>query len=160
MKRKVYIETSIPSFYHTTRTDPKIVGLREVTRRWWATERQWFDLSTSLPVFTELQGGNYPSREQAVQLLVGIPLLEVTPIIDDIVIVYAEHKLMPSNNLADAYHLALASYYGVDYLLTWNCLHLANVRKQEHIAKINERLRLRTPTLTTPENLFRESAEE
>ena len=160
MKRRVYIETSIPSFYHTTRTDPKIVGQRETTRRWWATERQWYELSTSLPVLTELQGGNYPSREQAIQLLVGIPLLEVIPIIDDIVMVYAQQKLMPSNNLADAYHLALASYYGVDYLLTWNCLHLANVRKQEHIAKINERLRLRTPTLTTPENLFRESVEE
>lgn len=39
MKRKVYIETSIPSFYHTTHTEPKLVGQRETTRRWWATER-------------------------------------------------------------------------------------------------------------------------
>ncbi|HVX84984.1 MAG TPA: hypothetical protein VH253_09220 [Phycisphaerae bacterium] len=160
MKRKVYIETSIPSFYHTNRTDPKIVAQRETTRRWWATERQWFDLTTLQPVLTELEDGDYPFRDDAIRLLDGIAFLRVVPVIDDIVAVYADHKLMPSNNLADAYHLALASYYQVDYLLTWNCRHLANVRKQEHIAKINEKLKLTVPTITTPENLFGEAAEE
>jgi len=80
-------------------------------------------------------------------------LLEVTPIIDDIVIVYAEHKLMPPIILL-MLPSALASYYGVDYLLTWNCLHLAKRSQAGTYRKINERLRLRTPTLTTPENLF------
>lgn len=160
MKRKVYLETSIPSFYYEVRPEPEMVARREITRRWWATERQWFELYTSLPVLVELNGGNYPGRDDALKLLHNIPLFQVIPAIDEIVTVYAQHKLMPSNNLVDAYHLALASYYEVDYLLTWNCRHLANVRKQEHIAKINERLKLKTPTLTTPEALFGEMNQE
>ena len=160
MKRKVYIETSIPSFYYTTRTDPKSVGQRETTRRWWATERQWFELSTSEIALVELADGQYPSQTDALAFMQGIPLLGAVPGILDIVRAYARHKLMPANNLSDAYHLAFASYYEVDYLLTWNCRHLANVNKQRHIESINDSLHLKVPILTTPEFLFSENAQE
>jgi predicted nucleic acid-binding protein len=67
---------------------------------------------------------------------------------------------MPRSDPGDAYHLAMASYYQVDFLLTWNCRHLANVNKQEHIKKVNEELGLKVPILTTPEMLFSEYAED
>lgn len=99
-------------------------------------------------------------KEEALQLVQAIPLLQIVPNIDAIVSVYAQRKLMPATNLADAYHLALASHYEVDYLLTWNCRHLANVRKQDHIAEVNRELGLMVPKLTTPEALFTESTED
>ena len=160
MKRKIYIETSIPSFYHTTRSEPKLVGQRETTRRWWATERQWFDLCTSEIALRELADGEYPSQKDAIALMLGIPVLAAAPGVVEIVEAYARHKLMPTNNLSDAFHLAFASYYEVDYLLTWNCRHLANVNKQKHIEAINEALHLKVPILTTPEFLFSENAPE
>jgi predicted nucleic acid-binding protein len=159
MKRKVYIETSIPSFYYEVRTEPEMVARREITRRWWATERRYFDLFTSATVMAELLGGDFPGRENAIKMMEQIPLLQVTPDIDNIVSIYAKRTLMPSKNLGDAYHLALASYYEVDYLLTWNCRHLANVRKQEHVKKVNEELGMIVPKLITPEMLFSEFSE-
>jgi hypothetical protein len=110
MKRKIYIETSIPSFYHTTRTEPKLVGQRETTRRWWATERQWFDLCTSEIALRELADGEYPSQKDALALMQGIPVLAAVPGVVEIVEAYARHKLMPTNNLSDVFHLAFASY--------------------------------------------------
>jgi predicted nucleic acid-binding protein len=115
MKRKVYIETSIPSFYYEVRTEPEMIARREITRRWWATERGYFDLFTSPIALKELSDGNYPSQKDAIALMTTIPVLAAVSRIHEIVSAYARHKLMPANNLSDAYHLAFASYYEVDF---------------------------------------------
>ena len=71
-------------------------------------------------------------------------------------IYYVENKLMPKDIEGDAIHLAYASYYKIDYLLTWNCNHLANANKKKHIKIMNTRLELFTPEITTPLELFTE----
>ena len=63
---------------------------------------------------------------------------------------------MPKERLGDALHLALASYHKCDFLLTWNCRHIANANKFAHIRTINSRLGLFVPTLVTPMGLFEE----
>lgn len=87
----------------------------------------------------------------------GVSLLEYVPQdIDEIVEVYIKNFVMPNDSQGDAAHLAMASYHGVDYLLTWNCTHLANAFKFRHIDKVNLRLGLDTPLIVTPEQLFPE----
>jgi len=90
----------------------------------------------------------------------AIELLQAVPPIEQIVSIYVQHHLMPGKDLGDAYHLAIASYYEVDYLLTWNCRHLANVNKQEHIETVNKQIGLKVPRLITPDSLFSENAED
>jgi len=63
---------------------------------------------------------------------------------------------MPREQEGDAAHLAYASYHGIDYLLTWNCKHLANANKFEHIRMVNTKLGLLTPKIVTPMQLFEE----
>jgi len=84
----------------------------------------------------------------------GLPRLEINDAVEEIVEVYISNSLMPRDQLGDALHLAVASYYKIDFLLTWNCVHLANAHKQVHIRRINERLRLFTPELVTPLELI------
>ena len=79
--------------------------------------------------------------------------LEVVPAVEEIVAVYMRRKLMP---LGDAYHLAVASYYGMHFLLTWNCRHLANANKVRHLQIVNGELGLAAPIITTPDLLLRE----
>ena len=69
---------------------------------------------------------------------------------------YLLNHLMPEKYAGDALHLALASMYNIDYLLTWNCNHLANANKRRHIRTINAKLGLTTPEIVTPLELFRE----
>jgi hypothetical protein len=97
---------------------------------------------------------NYPSQEKALLLINDVGLLEIDDPITEIVEAYVQHKLMPQNPLGDALHLALASYYKCDFLLTWNCKHLANANKFDHIGRVNTLLGLYVPKLVTPLELL------
>ena len=105
MKEKVYLDSTIPSYYFDQRES--LTSFIEVTRKWW---------------------------------------LEMSGIYDIFI--------------SDSVHLAYASYYDIEYLLTWNCNHLANANKRKHIRIINGRLGLSTPEIITPLELFKEEDEK
>ncbi len=157
MKCTVYIETTIPSFYYEVRDDPEMIARRESTRRWWTNERQNYELVTSAYVIGELRRGEYPGRDDALSLIQHLPLLELTPAIEEIAKSYVDRHLMPTGEMGDAYHLAAASCHGCDFLLTWNCRHLANANKARHLAGVNIELGLPIPIITTPDLLLTET---
>lgn len=150
---RVYIETTIPSFYHSDRTSAAAIVRSEWTRRWWHGAARRFSLVTSKAVLDELSAGTYATQEAAISLVRDLPRLEVTPAIAEIVQAYGRHKLMP-DPAGDALHLALASFHRCDFLLTWNCQHLANANKFGHIRRVNGLLGLFVPALVTPIELL------
>jgi predicted nucleic acid-binding protein len=154
MKPKVYIETSVPSFYYETRTEPDMEARKQWTRQWWDNASQDYLLVTSIAVLDELDRGDYPNKDKAVELIGNLSLLPVEHAIAEIVEAYIQHKVMPSDPVGDALHLALASYHKCDFLLTWNCRHLANANKFGHIRRINAILGLYIPLLVTPLELI------
>ena len=133
-----------------------MVARRLCTRRWWADERADYELFTSAFVLGELQDGDYPNKTETLALVADIPLLEVVPDVEAIAGVYMTRKLMPQSDIGDAYHVAMASYYGVHFLLTWNCRHLANANKVRHLQVVNAELGLSVPIITTPDLLLTE----
>ena len=153
-KPLVYVETTIPSFYHTTRTGAASRARREWTRRWWALAHEQYTPVISAAVLDELAGGDYPGRNDALDLVRDLPLLEITSAVAEIIEAYAFHKLMPASPTGDALHLAVASYHRCDFLLTWNCRHLANANKFGHIRRVNTLLGLYVPSLVTPLELL------
>lgn len=113
-------------------------------------------MSTSEAVLNELEEGEYPTKKAAIGLLASLHRLALTDDIVQIVEVYIENHLMPRSRVGDALHLALASFHKCDFLLTWNCTHIANANKFQHIRVINSRLGLFVPTLITPMELYQE----
>ena len=154
MKPRVYVETTIPSFYHEARPEPDMVARRQWTRDWWEQTGGGYSLVTSVAVLDELDGGDFPNKEQALELMNELPLVPVEPAIVEIVQSYIRHQLMPRDPVGDALHLALASYHKCDFLLTWNCRHLANANKFGHIRRMNTMLGLYVPLLVTPLELL------
>lgn len=155
--RRAYVETTIPSFYCESRTAPEVVARRDWTRRWWSTAGARYELLTSVAVLEELAGG-LPERSAARLALVReLPLLAVSPAIAEIVQAYIRHRVMPADPTGDALHLALASYHKCDFLVTWNCLHLANANKFGQIRRVNTMLGLFVPALVTPLELLGEN---
>jgi predicted nucleic acid-binding protein len=151
---RVYVETTIPSFYHETRTTPEIVARREWTRRWWSNAGTRYDLVTSPAVLHELAEGPPERSADWLNLVAGLPVLTVDAAIAEIVEAYIQHKVMPADPAGDALHLALASYHKCDFLVTWNCEHLANANKFGHIRRVNTMLGLLVPALVTPLELL------
>lgn len=154
MKARVYIETTIPSFYHEARTEPEMVARRGWTRQWWDQCRSRYELLTSEAVIDELQKGAFPYQDAALALIEGLPLLEIEEAVADIVTAYISHHVMPAEPAGDALHLALASLHKCDFLLTWNCRHLANANKFPHIRRVNALLGIFVPSLVTPLELL------
>lgn len=151
-----YIETTIPSFYHEIRPQPDMISRRDWTRRWFDAAVKTDRIVTSAAVLSELENGNFPTREQALRLLDDLELLAIDDAISEIVEAYGKHKLMPKDPFGDALHLALASYHRCDFLVTWNCQHLANAKKFGHIRRVNGILGLFVPELVTPMELLGE----
>jgi hypothetical protein len=156
MKPTVYLETSIFSFYHDERNSTEVAAMRQWTRNWWDRKRHEYELVTSTAVLIELDRGNMPHRDRALAMAKALPAISVDDGVEEIVTVYIERKLMPADPVGDPLHLALACMHKCDYLLTWNCSHLANANKFGHIHRVNALLGLFTPILTTPLELLGE----
>ena len=155
----IYIETTIPSLYFDERTDAKTVARREWTRDWWDNYRRNYDLLTGAPVLEELSRGDHPRKNDKLRLLEDVKILRVTEVVAQAVEVYVRRHVMPRDPAGDAAHLALASVYKCDYLLTWNCAHLANANKLGHIRRVNALLGLPVPQLVTPLEMIGEDDE-
>lgn len=151
---RIYIETTIPSFYYEVRTDATMVARRQWTREWFDTSIQTDEIVTSAAVLEELERGAFPGRVEAILMIQEITPLQITADIRQIVREYIDRKLMPADPSGDALHLAVASFYGCDFLATWNCKHLANANKFGEIARINGILGLDVPTLVAPLELI------
>lgn len=159
MLLRVYVETTIPSFYHDARTAPAIVARREWTRKWWSDAGTRYELVTSPAVLRELENGPTDRHAEWLSLIRDLPLLPIEPPIASIVQTYRLQKVMPHAPADDALHLALASYHKCDFLVTWNCQHLANANKFGHIRRVNTMLGLFVPALVTPLELLGEQDE-
>ena len=154
MKKTVYLDTTVPSYLFDDRESIKTYI--DVTQQWWQEESDNFEVWISDETIAELSSGDYPSKAEILQFVSQIPVLPPDENITGIARIYLANYLMPQVLKGDAIHLAYASFYKIDFLLTWNCNHLANANKRQHIRIINTRLNLFTPEIVTPLELFTE----
>ena len=127
---------------------------REWTREWWGLFTHTDTLVTSPTVLAELARTPGPKRSECLELMESLPVLEMTEEADELVRRYIEHRIMPDDTEGDAMHLALAMLHKCDILVSWNCRHIANANKADHIQHINRRLGYGTPQLVTPLELL------
>ena len=156
MARRVYLETTIPSAYASTRTDPSSVHRRELTRAWWVDQQPRYDVWISETVVLELAQGDWPGKAIALEVVAPLRRVPVTEEVVNVARRYVRERLVPRDLQGDALHLAAACVYEFDFLLTWNIRHLANPNKLAHLIVINRRLGLLTPQVVTPEMLWLE----
>ena len=157
---KVYLETTIFSFYYDERTQPDIVARRNWSRAFWEVCKANYAMFTSVGTLTELSRGNKPHKDAALKLAQSLPAYPSTDEIKSIVAVYIKEMVMPRDPFGDALHLAFATFHKCDFLVTWNCEHLANANKLGHIRLVNSRLGLHTPELVTPLELLGKNPDE
>lgn len=133
-----------------------MVARRAWTREWWDGHHKDYELFTSDAVIDELERGDFPNKDEALSLVKDLPTLEINQPVIDAVSAYISHHLMPADPTGDALHLAIASSHKIDFVLTWNCRHLANANKFAHIRRINGIPGLFVPSLITPLELLGE----
>jgi hypothetical protein len=127
MRPSVYIETTIVS-YLTAWPDRDVVvaGHQRVTKEWWETRREGFDIFASQLVVQEAGSGDAEAARERLEVLRQVRLLKTKPEAVKLAKVLLKAHALPPKAGDDALHLAIAATNGVGYLLTWNCRHLAN----------------------------------
>ena len=139
-KPRIYVDTTIPSAYYTARTDPDMLKRREQTRRWWEVAVHTSELVISPAVVRELARGHSNQVPHRLALIRDLTLLMSDEEVDETVATYVQQRVMPRDPHGDAMHLALASHYECEVLVTWNFKHLANPYKLDRIRRLNEEL--------------------
>ncbi len=155
MKPSVYIETTIPS-YLTAWQSPQIVmaARQQITHDWWKNHRGNFDLFISQVVLDESAGGDPNASAKRLEMLRDIDILEPTENVGQIVDALLKQVPLPENAANDALHIAISVANGIDYLLTWNCRHIANATLHVPMEAVCEALGFNLPTICTPEQLI------
>jgi hypothetical protein len=146
----IFIETTIPSYYFETRKDRRSLDWRAQTRLWWDRFAPNYRLVTSEFVIGEYRRSPAAKAARAGRFFADVEVLPIPARLEEIINVYIKSKVMPADARGDAAHLAMASIHAIDFVLTWNCRHLANANKARHIAIVNKRLGLATPIIATP----------
>lgn len=157
MSETVYIETSVIG-YLTVRPSNNLILMAnlEITREWWETRRSQFTLYVSQVVLDEAAQGDAEIAAKRTEILRDFPLLELNQAVQDLAVRFLTRSNLPPKAANDALHIAVATIYGLDYLLTWNCKHIANAQIQKKLLQISFESGYELPTICTPYELMGE----
>ena len=152
MKLSVYLETSVIGAY----LDNGDSFRRDLTIRWFERELSEYEAYSSILVTRELERISEPHRTGYLKIIQPLATLELTEEVSILAEGYISRGIFHRKFMADAMHVALASIHKVDYFVTWNFGHLANVRKQARIRLFNTAAGFFSPAIITPEFLVHE----
>ena len=157
MKSSLYLETTIPS-YLTSRPsrDLVIAGHQQLTREWCETRRDTFRLDVSQLVIDEVSAGDTGAAGERLKIVKDIPLLDITPEVTVLASRILSSGKIPPKAAADAAHIAISAAHGMDFLVTWNCVHLANAANDRALATICRENAYECPVICPPEELMGE----
>jgi len=155
MKAKVYVETTVVS-YLTARPSRDIViaGHQQVTYEWWSTCLERFDIVASQLVVQEASAGNQEAARERLRLLDTMALLETTEDALTLARDLVNSGAVSQESVEDALHIAVAVTNGVEYLVTWNCKHLANATMRARIEAVCRSAGYEPTIICTPEELL------
>lgn len=153
-RAKVYIETSLVSYLIARRSRDLIVAARQqLTIDWWDKERERYEMFTSDLVLEESTAGDQTEVAKRLSALAEMALLDIT---DEAAVLANEllrKRILPAKAASDAIHIAVATVHKVDYLLTWNCKHIANAHVRKMVGRIFRAASYEPPVICTPEEL-------
>lgn len=155
MKPKVYLETTIPSLL-TARPSRDILmaGQQQATRDWWGERRQHYQLFISGLVLAESRRGDASSARARDEALAACKVLEYTQAAEQLAGVILATRLLPAKAAVDAAHIAVAAVHEMDFLLTWNCRHIANAAIVDKVRAAIRAVGYIPPVICTPLELM------
>ncbi len=155
MKSSVYIETTIISYLVARPSRDLIVaGHQQLTHEWWEKRRPIFNCYVSQAVLDEISKGDPEEIKKRQAVSNTLLLLDVNDEVAELAEEFLHKRILPTKAAQDAVHIAVAATNGLDFLLTWNCTHIANASIEGRISKLCRERGLQSPVICTPEELM------
>jgi hypothetical protein len=144
---RLYVETTVPSYL-------RLAADQETTEEWWETWRSGYDLFVSEAVLDEARVGDAVFAAKRLAALDGLPRLALTPAAEALAMRLLTTGIIPAKAAPDALHLAIATAHGMDFLLTWNCRHIHNLKIERRIQAACRFFGFECPIICTPAELM------
>jgi len=155
MKARVYVETTVVSYLTAKPSSDLIVAAcQQMTRDWWDTRRDHFEVFVSARVIAEASQGDPVAAQARLALLKDMPILAVTEEALGLAERLMDHLGLPQKATEDALHIATAVVSGMDYLVSWNCKHIANAQVAHEVLDFVQSLGYPGTLLCTPQALL------
>jgi predicted nucleic acid-binding protein len=152
---RVYLETSFFSACVAGRADAASVFRKQESQRWWTLQRSVHELSLSAEVLRELSDPAFAQRDVALAMTAGLNLLPLDNDVVGFAKILVREQVMPGpESSGDSLHVAAATVHSMEYLLTWNVKHLANMNKVRHLQEVCRRVGYAPPAIVTPDLLW------
>jgi predicted nucleic acid-binding protein len=154
-KPSVYLETSVISYY-TSRfsRDLIVAGHQQITREWVDVHLGRFDAYASEIVVDECSKGDSTAAQARLEFLDSVEMLELTSNVLALARSFVDACVIPKPYSEDALHIATATSHGIDYLVTWNCKHIANAQIWNGLRRVSGGMGFELPIICTPEELM------
>jgi hypothetical protein len=160
-KPSVYIESTVISFYANRRSKDLIVAAyQKISVDWWEKELPTYQPYVSQFVIEEISRGDSRAAKNRMNAIKDFPLLDLPDEVFDLAKRYLKTVQIPRRSQLDAFHIAAAVVNRMDYILSWNFHHIANVFVKEKIQKINHEIGVDTPVICTPEELVKNEGDK
>lgn len=154
---RVYLETSVVSYWTSRPSrDLIIAGHQQITRDWWNRRRSAFELFVSRIVVDEASEGDPQAAGERLVVLRNVPVLQLNRAAVVLAREFLDAGALPAKAGEDALHVAVATVHGMDFLLTWNCRHIANAEMTRAVNAICTERGYEMPVICTPEELMGE----
>ena len=161
MKPKVYIETTVISYYTAQKShDLIIAGHQQITKEWWDKQLKNFTPYVSEVVYEEISRGDKIAAQKRINSIRNFKYLEITSHVINLAKIYYETLDLADKSRLDALHLALAVQHGMDFLVSWNFSHIVGARPRKIIEELNYQQGIKSPIICTPEELLEENKNE
>lgn len=155
MLPKTYVETSVISYLTARESRDQITAAhQQITRDWWDRRRTRFDLYVSELVMQEAGRGDAVAAQARLDVISGYPVLRVNEAARNLADTILRRAVLPSKASADALHISLAAVSGMNFLITWNCTHIANGFILQSVNMLCRDAGYEPPIVCTPEELM------
>jgi predicted nucleic acid-binding protein len=153
----VYLETTVISYLVSHRSRNLLTAAhQQLTQRWWNERRGQFDCYVSQVVLDEVSAGDPDEARKRLEAISDFQVLEITQEAEFLITQIILSGVISLRAARDAAHIAVATINGIDYLLTWNCAHLANAQIQRRLSIVLGKEGYSIPVICTPEELMGE----
>src|SRR3954451_2959195 len=155
MAQRVYLETTIPSYLTAWPSRDLVVAAhQQLTKEWWRMRRNEFELCISQFVVDEASAGDAEAAQERMAILAPLPLLDISQAVLELASAILQSEVVPARAARDAAHIAVSAVHGIDFLLTWNCAHIANAQIVKKVQSICVQQGFPCPLICTPEELM------
>ncbi len=150
----VYLETSVIGYLASRRSaDIVTAGKQQITHDWWNIHRSRFALFVAPPVLDECSAGDPTAAAERLVFVAGITVLVISQAAQELASELMLSVPLPKKAQVDALHIAISATTQMDYLLTWNCKHIANPSLRRRIEEVINAAKLVPPVICSPQEL-------